>query len=71
MKGSLSNQIVQLCLLVVLLRVKTTLSGLSVRMSCHPESWSDTMTEVLSFSLSEFPGLTLRLDCFRFFGPVQ
>lgn len=56
-------------IVVVLLLTKPTLSGLSVGTSHRPDCWTDTMTEVLSFSLSQFPGLTPRLDSLRFFGP--
>lgn len=43
-------------IVAVLLLTKPTLSGLSVGTSGHPDCWTDTMTEVLSFSLSRFPG---------------
>lgn len=56
-------------IVVVLLLTKPTLSGLSVGTSNHPDCWTDTMTEVLSFSLSQFPGLTPRLDGLSDFGP--
>lgn len=56
-------------IVVVLLLTKPTLSELSVGTSHRPDCWTDTMTEVLSFSLSQFPGLTPRLDSLRFFWP--
>lgn len=49
-------------IVVVLLLTKPTLTGLSVGTSSRPDCWTDTMTEVLSFSLSQFPSLTPRLD---------
>lgn len=43
-------------IVVVLLLTKPTVSGLSVGTSGRPDCWTDAMTEVLSFSLSRFPG---------------
>ena len=57
---------------VGLLLTKPTLSGLFVGMSRRADYWTDTMTEVLSFLLSQFPGLTPRLDSLRFWpGPMM
>lgn len=58
-------------IVVVLLLTKPTLSGLSVGTSHRPDCWTDTMTEVLSFSLSQFPGLTPRLDSLGFLAPAD